>query len=102
MNLSQIQKSGYSNEDIKILAAIFSVNLDEFEDCLEQSNPKEIVALLHKLKGGLNLMMDAELAKNVELLENNAEKNSKSNLIVEIYELIKLSRLHLKELLNLI
>jgi len=104
MDLLKIQQSGYSNEDIKILGEIFLKNLDEYRNTLGHFDLKQISGLLHKLKGGLNLLMDDELVQHAKLIENkikletnNPETNKK--IIEEINKLIAHSHLRLEELL---
>ncbi len=92
MPLSIIQKltsSGYKLEDIHELILIFKQNLRSIHDELNVNNNTHPLDLIHKLKGGLKVLLLTEELPAIELLELKVQQEGIDLHIIAVNLLIK-------------
>ena len=88
--IQKLTTSGYKLEDINELVLIFKQNLHSISDELNIKHNNNPLDLIHKLKGGLRILLLTEELPEIELLEKNvyhdgidAHINSANKLIKE-------------------
>jgi len=88
--IQKLTSSGYKLEDINALVLIFKQNLHSISDELNIKHNKNPLELIHKLKGGLRILLLTEELPAIELLEKNVSQdgidahiNSANKLIME-------------------
>jgi len=102
--IQKLTSSGYKIEDINELLLIFKQNLHLISDELNNNNPLD---LIHKLKGGLKILLLTEELSAIELLEkkiqqdgivNDAHINSVNQLIEQYISILEKALIGIKEL----
>ncbi len=73
--IQKLTSSGYKIEDIHELILIFKQNLHSIHDELNVKNNTLPLDLIHKLKGGLKVLLLTEELPAIELLERKVQQD---------------------------
>jgi len=99
----QLITNGYSSKDIADLLAIFEKQLIEMQFKHKTDETEEVLSKLHKIKGGLSLLLLVEAASEIGKLEKDLKSGLNTEpqaaLLTSISTAIKAIN-YLKEQLN--